>query len=125
MNMRIENSLRQGIRSASCLLSICAGVIFSASVALTQSKQPDEISKLKQLYDQKHYFELRAAVENYNGKAEARLLFFRGAVADIFYRPQISIRYLNQYLAQARDDDWRADAYALLADDFVKIYDYG
>lgn len=126
MSVRMKKSLFQGIRSVIRSLSMCVVVVLvvSSGAALAQARRPGEISRLKQLYDRKHYFELREAVGSYHGKADAKLLFFRGAVADIFYQPQTSIRYLNRYLAQAVDDEWLLDAYTLLADDFIKIYDY-
>jgi hypothetical protein len=125
--MRMRGNLIQKIRLVICLLLMCIGGVFvvSSSAALAQSRQTDEILKLKQLYDRKQYFELRAAVENYHGKADARLLFFRGAIANIFYQPQASTKYLNQYIAQVGDKAWLSDAYTLLADNFVKLYDYG
>jgi len=110
-----------------CSLLMCIGAILvCSSVALAQSDKSNEISKLKQLCDQKKYFELRDAVESYRGKRDARLLFFRGALANSFNEPRVSMKYLNQYIARAvADDEWLSDAYTMLADDFVKMYDYG
>jgi predicted aspartyl protease len=69
---------------------------------------------------------LRAAVAGYGGRADARLIFFRGAAANVFNQPRTSIKYVRQYIARARaGDEWLSDAYALLADDFIKMFDYG
>lgn len=98
----------------------------NVSEVVESSGRPGELAKLKQLYDQKRYFELRDAVESYRGDEGARMLFFRGAVANLLNRPRTSTKYLKQYVARAgADDEWLSEAYTLLADDFVKLYEYG
>jgi hypothetical protein len=125
--MRIEKSLYRGIRPLTCLL-LCLGVLASsASYAPAQSGRADEISRMKQLYDRKQYFELRDAVANYHGKADARLLFFRGAVANKFNKSQLSINYIKKYLRLAKegvDKHLLIDCYDMLADNYKKIYQY-
>jgi hypothetical protein len=123
----INWSANQGVRPAMRLLLMCiVATLLCPIVVLARAEQANEITKLKQLYDQKQFFELRAAVAGYRGQAEARLLFFRGAVANAFYRPRTSTRYLKQYIARAgADDEWQSEAYTLLADNFVKLSDYG
>ncbi|MBV8858047.1 MAG: retropepsin-like domain-containing protein [Acidobacteria bacterium] len=108
------------------LFTVCTVAVFAQRPETTPDGQARDITKLKQLFDRKRYFELRDAVGNYNGRPEAKLLFFRGAVANAFNRPLDSARYLRRFIARAgRDGEWLSDAYTLLADDFVKTYDYG
>jgi predicted aspartyl protease len=127
MDEAYERKLRKEVRSAARLFLACvAATLFCTGVALAQSGRPDETSRLRRLYDEKRYFELRDAVESRRGRADARMLFFRGAVANVFNRPRTSTKYLNQYIARAgADDEWLAEAYTVLADDFVKTYEYG
>lgn len=109
------------------LLNVTLMLFACAVTVCAQRPEPaGDITKLRRLFDQKRYFELRDAVENYSGRSEAKLLFFRGVVANAFNRPVDSARYLKQYLARAgRDGEWLSGAYTLLADDFVKTHDYG
>jgi predicted aspartyl protease len=128
MKFRTGKSRRGRFHPAIWFLLICPGILaISANYALAQSKQPDEISRLKQFYDRKQYFELRDAVENYHGKTDDRLLFFRGAVANKFNKSQLSINYTKRYLRLAKegwDRHLLIDSYAMLADDYKKIYQY-
>lgn len=109
------------------LLNIALLLVACAVTVCAQRPEPaGDITKLREFYDRKRYFELRDAVENYSGRPEAKLLFFRGAVANAFNRPLDSVRYLEQYIARAgADGEWLSDAYSLLADDLVKTHDYG
>jgi hypothetical protein len=129
MNVRTEECLSGRFRPAICVLLIYLGILaFPPSYAPAQSKPPDEISRLKELYDRKQYFELRDALENYHGKADARLLFFRGAVANKFNKSQLSINHLKNYLRLAeksRDKHLLIDGYDMLADNYKKIHQYG
>lgn len=126
--MRIgpEKKNYQKARSAAgLLLAAMVATLACSSLALAQGRQPNEIEKLRQLYDRKRYFELRDAVDSSRGQADASLLFFRGVVANVFNRPRASIAYLRQYLARAGDDGAQlSDAYTTLADDFIKLSDY-
>jgi hypothetical protein len=126
ISTRMEKSLLQIFRSTFSLLSILVVMLVgSYGAPSARSYQIDEISKLKQLYDGKRYFELREDIEHHSGKTDRRLFFFRGALANVFYQPKLSAKYLGQYISQARNDDaWLPDVYAILADDFVKTYDY-
>jgi hypothetical protein len=114
------------MRTAVCLLSALAfASVCAPAAAVAQQRRADEISKLKQLYDAKRYFELREAVARYRGKPDARLLFFRGLLANVFNRPESSAALLNRYVARAGGDDaLLPDAYAALADDYAKTFDY-
>lgn len=127
MAYRPRKKARRRIYAAACLLVFCiAATPLSPRASPPPRGRAGDTASLKQLYDQKRYFELRDAVENYSGKPEANLLFFRGVVANAFNRPRASIRYLDRYIAAAgAGDRWLSDAYALLADDFVKLFDYG
>lgn len=109
-------------------------LLFAACAVTVCGQRPDpspgehagDDTKLERLYDGKRYFELRDAVETYRGRPEAKLLFFRGVVANAFNRPRASASYLEQYVARAgAGDEWLSDAHTLLADNFVKTFDYG
>lgn len=118
--------MTQRLFNIALLLVACAAAVCAQRPEPAPSGRAADPAELRQLFDRKRYFELRDAVENYAGRPEAKLLFFRGAVANVFNRPPDSARYLEQYIARAgRDGEWLSDAYTLLADDFVKTHDYG
>lgn len=81
---------------------------------------------LKQLYDEKRFFELRETIAGNKNEISPKLLFYRGALANVFFQPPVSVSYLNQYIANSqRDDEFLTEAYGLLADNFVKTFHYG
>ncbi|HJQ31244.1 MAG TPA: retropepsin-like aspartic protease [Pyrinomonadaceae bacterium] len=127
MSKGYGRELYREVRSAAHLFLTCvAATLVCSSLAPAQTGRQGELAKLKQLYDQKRYFELRDAVESYRGNDDAGMLFFRGAVANLFNRPRTSTTYLKRYVARAgANDEWLSEAYTLLADDFVKMFEYG
>lgn len=84
-----------------------------------------DYAKLKQIYDRKQYFDLRDELSNYNDRT-TELLFYRGAVSNKFNRLSSAISYLQNYLKRVRgkNDAWLADCYELLADSYLKSYEY-
>lgn len=82
---------------------------------------------LKSLYEGKQYFDLRDALPARGADRSTELLFYRGVVSNKFNRPQESIAHLRNYLKKAGEN---ADAslakasYELLADNYVKTYQY-
>jgi hypothetical protein len=127
MAFKLNNGQVRWVRFALCLiiLLVFASPIFSIASA-ARTGQATQLARLKKLYDQKRFFQLRDAVESDGGKAGRKILFYRGAIANIFYQPQVSAGYLNRYISQAApDDELLTEAYTLLADDFVKLSEYG
>ena len=97
-------------------------IILSAACAFAQPAPG-----LKQLYEQKRYFELRDALRDYSGPQSVDLLFYRGAVSNKFNRARQSNAYLDSYLKQAggdSDDALLIECYKLLGDNYRKTYQY-
>ncbi len=84
-----------------------------------------DYAKLKELYDRKQYFDLRDELSNYDDSS-ADLLFYRGAVSNKFNRLNSAINHLQNYLKRARgkNDSRLEDCYELLADSYLKSYEY-
>ncbi len=78
----------------------------------------------KKLYLAHQYFDLRDALQNYSGPTTGELLFYQGAVHNKFNRPDLSIKFLNSYLREAKNGPMRIEAYELLADNCRKSYQY-
>lgn len=82
---------------------------------------------LKELYAGKKYFELRDALQNHPDDRSTELLFYRGAVGNKFNNPQLSITHLKNYLRRAKeseDTDLLIECYEMLADNYLKTYQY-
>lgn len=82
---------------------------------------------LEQLYDNRQFFELRDAVKKSAGPLPPDYLFYQAAVANRFNDPKGSISFLNKFLKLRRpgDEKRRQEAYELLADNYVKAFEYG
>lgn len=99
-----------------------------------RSSQPSQVSvtaspkaELKWLYTEKHYFDLRDTLVSPKANQPADLLFYRGVVSNKFNQPQVSISYLESYLKTAGtnpDPELLKGCYELLADNYVKTYQY-
>lgn len=92
-------------------------------LSMSASAEPD----LKSLYTEKRYFELRDTLVSPKTKQPADLLFYRGVVSNKFNQPQVSISYLESYLKTAGtnpDPELLKGCYELLADNYVKTYQY-
>lgn len=87
-------------------------------------KDTPDYEKLKDLYDQKHYFDLRDEVQKYDNLKSVELLFYRGAVGNKFNQIESSIRYLNEFINQKKNTQLMLEAYELLADNYRKSYQY-
>jgi len=81
-------------------------------------------SKLQVLYQTKQFFDLRDEVKKQQSGKSLDILFYRGAVANKFNQIETSITLLQNFLKKFKDDPLRRDALELLADDYVKIYQY-
>jgi hypothetical protein len=91
--------------------------------ACSQSSFPD----LQKLYVGKRYFELRDQLKQYDGQDPPEILFFRGAVDNIFNRLSSSIMHLEAYLesgSKSKLPAWAKESYDLLADSYRKSFRY-
>lgn len=82
------------------------------------------ISKLQILYQAKQFFDLHDEVIKHSNDKNSGILFYRGAVANKFNKIKASITLLREFLNRFKDDSLRRDALELLADDYIKIYQY-
>lgn len=90
-----------------------------------QQSFPASIEELKGLYDKKQYFDLRDRLREFQSEKSIELIFYRGAVANKFNASKDSIKLLNHYLKNASPkDEHLKECYSLLADNYVKTYQY-
>jgi hypothetical protein len=106
--------------------AIVCGILFLFVPAqLLAAESPHR--NLKELYSNKRYFELRDALGELRGEKSVDLLFYRGTVGNKFNQPQLSITYLREYLKRAKDNadsELLVECYEMLADDYLKTYQY-
>ena len=106
--------------------TIIRGILFlCVSAQLTVTASP--LRSLKELYDDKQYFELRDALKDPHSEASADLFFYRGTVGNKFNQLQSSITYFKEYLKRAtedKDSELLVECYEMLADDYLKTYQY-
>jgi hypothetical protein len=82
-------------------------------------------SALEDLYRNKQIFDLRDELAKQNKSESAELKFYRGAVANKFNQLQKSISLLESYVKNASSGDAHLrDAHELLADSYLKLYQY-
>lgn len=83
-------------------------------------------SRLEDLYRNKQFFDLRDEVGKQKGDKSPELIFYRGAVSNKFNQLKQSIALLESYIktAAAEGDAHLRDAYELLADSYLKTYQY-
>lgn len=96
--------------------------VFSAANPISTQDQ------LKKLYQEKRYFELRDALAEIGTNSDPELLFYRGAIDNIFNRLSSSISHLRAYLDRVKMDDnnkaWIKSGYELLSDSYRKSFQY-
>jgi len=93
-------------------------VIFNASLASSQTR-------LKALYDRKQFFELRDVLKELDSNDQGEVLFYRAVVSNKFHRPTESINFIQRYLeATSEQDPLVKESYELLADNYIKTYQY-
>jgi hypothetical protein len=83
--------------------------------------------ELQKLYAQKKYFELRQEIRRFDHMQRPELLFFRGAIDNIFNRLPSSIHKLLGYLEAAGDSgpaERTRKCLELLADSYRKSFQY-
>jgi tetratricopeptide (TPR) repeat protein len=97
-------------------------------VALTQlTARASPYPELKKLYSNKQYFQLRDVLQGYQKDSSPDLLFYRGVVSNKFNQLHLSIQYLQAYLKKAeggKDAAAMRESYQLLADNYLKTYQY-
>ncbi len=84
-------------------------------------------TELRSLYDKKQFFELRDRLADRELQKKVDVLFYQAAVANKFNRPEAAIGLLKKYLASpnaAKDKTLHREAFTLLADSYVKTYQY-
>lgn len=82
-------------------------------------------SRLETLYRSKQFFDLRDELSKQSGSKSLEMLFYRGAVANKFNQSQQSISLLENYIKEAKAGAANLrDAYELLADNYLKTYQY-
>lgn len=80
---------------------------------------------LEKLYKNREYFDLRDAVSRKENSSQTDYLFYKAVVANRFNDPKGSIGYLQKFLkAQKPDSKFAKDGYEMLADNYVKTYQY-
>jgi hypothetical protein len=85
----------------------------------------ESLPNLKQLYDQWQYFDLRDSLALRTTDNQKELLFFRGAILNKFFKPDSSAIYLGEFVeSDTVDSTLLTEAYSLLADDYLKSFDY-
>lgn len=85
-------------------------------------------NELKELYDSKQYFDLRDSISKRGAIKGPDHDFYRAAVENKFNRPEAAIHILNKLFGSQtgfRDRTLEREAYTLLADSYVKTYQYG
>jgi hypothetical protein len=80
----------------------------------------------EQLYKNRQFFDLRDAVAKGYKPLPPDYLFYRAAVANRFNDPKGSISFLDKFLKlKIGGDERMQEAYELLADNYVKTFQYG
>lgn len=98
--------------------------ILLASFALSAPAQ----ANLETLYQNRQFFQLRDELKNAPPNGSLKILFYRGAIANKFNRPDESNQLLEEFVkASAKESDpkMRAAAFELIADNLIKTYQYG
>jgi predicted aspartyl protease len=90
------------------------------------SAAADRYPKLEELYAGKQFFDLRDALQAYGKDQSTELVFYRAVVAATFNQPELAISYIQKYLKQVDGsrDSRQVDCYAMLADSYLKTYQY-
>lgn len=101
-------------------------IIFVSAIQIFAQAKNVNHYLLKQFYEHKKFFELCETVSAYKNEADPQLLFYRGIIFNVDYQPHVSANYLNQYTSISQnDDEFLIEAYAMLADDYAKTFQYG
>ena len=95
---------------------------------LLETSRAGTYPRLKELYEGKRYFELRDALKRYRRSQSVELLFYRAVVSNKFNRLNSSIDYMQNYITlaeRAGDRSLLKEGYEILANSYMKTYQYG
>lgn len=96
-------------------------------ITATVSLRAESYSDLKKLFESKKYFELRDALERETSEDTPIILFLKGAVSNKFNQLDKSISYIMKYIDKTgnnADAEYITESYDILADSYVKSYQY-
>lgn len=114
-NLFMNNNFRKLFRAFVAVMLFA----ISANAAL-------DSKKFKQLYESKQYFDLRDEVASHSEKSR-ELEFYRGVVANKFNRLTLAVDLFQRYISRSPrggDDELILESYKLLADSYVRTYQY-
>ena len=96
--------------------------LFLLQVSAFAAREPN----LENLYQNKQYFELRDSLAKVKNNKTPETLFYRGVIANKFNESAKSIEFLEKFLKEKNIEKKKiVQAFQLLADNFVKTYEYG
>lgn len=93
--------------------------VFVFSCQISAQSQPE----LMKLYKGRKYFELKNEL-NKNNPGGTEALFYKGAVCNKFNSLDSAALYLEQYAKSGSDPELLAETYSILADTYVKTFQY-
>jgi predicted aspartyl protease len=99
---------------------------FCLCTSLLRPSEKEPSPSLHELYTSRRYFELRDAVKSSKGTS-AETVFYRGTVQNKFNHPEASTKLLQDYLKRttgSKPISLHLDSYEMLADNYVKTYQY-
>lgn len=100
------------------LIFFCAFLCVALKATATEPSAAD-------LYESKQCFELRDQLRSKHNIAGADKIFFEAVVANRFHRPYRSLDLLKRYLSRADGNSrWIVDSYQILADNYLKTFQY-
>jgi hypothetical protein len=112
---------------AASVLGVLGAFILGACAASTNPPGPPSGSPSR-LFAERRYFELNALLAAEPGNNQTETLFFRGMMANVFNHPEESAAFLNAYLKRAGESapkERAKVALSAMADDFIKMFQYG
>ena len=102
------------------LLAACAGL---KRTVLTEN----QLQELQTAYENKHYFDLRDTLRQYDDLSSVMLSYYRGVTDNKFNRLESSIGHLRTFIRYAdeeADADKIIDCWETLGDDYTKAFRY-
>ncbi len=108
-------------------LAALAAVLVPILIGAPEPGRGQTADRLEKLFEERRFFELAAALDTETG-TNPELAFYRGITANVFNRPKESAAFLTSYLRDAGSSlpELRLrEALGALADDYVKLFDYG
>ena len=109
------------------IIVLCVGVLLSCSVQDKAVLTEDQIQELQTIYERKHYFDLRDALQQYDDMSSVMLSYYCGVTDNKFNRLQSSIKHLKAFIRHVdaeEDVDRLIDCLKTLGDDYAKAFQY-